>query len=313
MPMMGLEIAKELEEDREHLQQIIVQCSERCLYQSAKWSAELLNSALDIPGVDDEESGDDSDLEMTNSQAELARRNRRNWHPIPAAISAISSNPRESVLETREYSRYLLAKSFFDCREYDRCSAVFLPELVGRGPPEAGIMLPPSSSTTTSPRKGKTRDSSLGNHLHQTRPVTRPKRRKRLSQKALFLALYAKYMSGEKRKDEDMEMILGPNDTGSATNPELHQVEQQLRRWREDDAASDGTIPHSEGWLEYLHGVVLAKLKNEDEAKTLLLNSIHIQPYNWGAWHELSTLMHSTEVVRSPPINQPPSSPETTH
>jgi anaphase-promoting complex subunit 8 len=31
----------------------------------------------------------------------------------------------------------------------------------------------------------------------------------KLSQKSLFLALYAKYLAGEKRKEEETEMVLG--------------------------------------------------------------------------------------------------------
>ena len=38
-----------------------------------------------------------------------------------------TQNPEEAALEAREAHKYLLAKSFFDTREYDRCSAVFLP------------------------------------------------------------------------------------------------------------------------------------------------------------------------------------------
>jgi anaphase-promoting complex subunit 8 len=44
-----------------------------------------------------------------------------------------------------------------------------------------------------------------------------------------LLALYAKFMAGEKRKDEDSEMILGPADGGSTANAQLGSITKGLQ------------------------------------------------------------------------------------
>jgi len=118
-----------------------------------------------------------------------------------------------------------------------------------------------------------------------------------LSQKALFLALYAKYLSGEKRKDEESEMILGPADGGVTVNRELNGIATILEQYfgeREARAKNGG------GWLEYLYGIVLAKGKNEELAKEWLIRSVNIYPFNWGAWQELANLLNTIEDVSVP-------------
>ena len=74
----------------------------------------------------------------------------------------------------------------------------------------------------------------------------------RLSQRSLFLALYAKVMSGEKRRDEDAEMVMGPHDLGSVGNKQLVVVGRYLNAWFEERTTPDGEAVGSHGWLEYL-------------------------------------------------------------
>ena len=209
---------------------------------------------------------------------------------LPTAPSLFSSNPdpKEALLESQESHKYLLAKSYFDCREFERCSAVFLPS----GIPKVPLSRPKSPATTKSPRgKGKQprQLSDDDTESESTTQTTLPK----LSQKALFLALYAKYMAGEKRKDEESEMILGPADRGSAINMELVGISKTL----DDYFSSRGPLEQSGGWLEYLYGIVLAKNKIDADARQWLIRSITLFPYNWGAWLELNSLIGSIEEV----------------
>ena len=103
-------------------------------------------------------------------------------------------------------------------------------------------------------------------------------------------------MSGEKKKDEDAEMILGPADGGSNANKELVGISVGLQGWFADRAARklEGS---NQGWLEYLYGIVLAKGKTEKEAISWLVRSVHLCPFNWGAWLELNELLNNTEDV----------------
>lgn len=148
-----------------------------------------------------------------------------------------NTDPEEALLEAREINKYLLAKALFDSREFDRCAAVFLPDSLMTGIPSAKL----EGAAGTPKGKGKAEAKGVGS---STLP--------RLSQKSLFLALYAKIMSGEKRKDEDSEMVMGPQDLGNVVNKQLNAVSRFLSNWFEERTTDDGELLGSQGWLEYL-------------------------------------------------------------
>ena len=163
-------------------------------------------------------------------------------------------------MESRERNRYLLAKAHFDCREFERCAAVFLPATQPRTPltvkrttTETGG----NSEKNKAKARGSTGDRNFrGPYATSTQPVA--DQLPRLSQKSLFLALYARYLAGEKRRDEESEMILGPADKGSAVNRELLGITEILESY----FGPKQNLKQGGGWLEYLFGVVLAKGKN---------------------------------------------------
>lgn len=231
-------------------------------------AAELLNA---FPPTDDEGSETDVDSPMSGATP-------------PASPTAVAKDATERRLEAREAHKYLLAKTYFECREYDRCAAVFLP-----GP------LPKPPVQPTSPvaknrhaAKGKARTGTPTTAKFPSESVTS------LSQKSLFLALYAKYIAGEKRMNEDSEMILGPQDGGVTLNKELTGISTVLEEWF-SNLASSGRQP--QGWLEYLYGIVLAKGKNEKLATDYLVKSTTLYPHNWGAWQELMSLTGTPEEL----------------
>jgi anaphase-promoting complex subunit 8 len=235
-------------------------------------AAELLNS---FPPADDDD-GSDTDADSPMSGA------TRPPSPVLSPRDAV-----EKRLEAREAHKYLLAKTYFDCREYDRCAAVFLPGPLPKGPSHAAS---PAAKNKHAATKGKAK----------TGTPTKPKLRlpseavTNLSQKSLFLALYAKYIAGEKRMNEDSEMILGPQDGGVTLNKELPGISTTLEEWF-SSLATTGRQP--QGWLEYLYGIVLAKGKNEKLATDYLVKSVTHYPHNWGAWEELMSLLGTTEEL----------------
>ena len=233
---------------------------------------------------------DEGDADTDNdSSMEDAEQSSRAFSVI---ISA-NSDPEEARMEAKEIHKYLLAKSFFDCKEFERCAAVFLPS----GLPKGSLSSASPNVSTRSPLKsgkGKSKDvRSAASTSVGTGSIPPPNILPRLSQKALFLALYAKYMSGEKRKEEDSEMILGPVDRGSTMNKEIVNISRSLEGWFATRNADESTG----GWLEYLYGIILAKGKNEEDAKRWLIRSVHMFPYNWGAWLELNDLLGSMDEV----------------
>ncbi|GME60625.1 Tetratricopeptide TPR-1 [Neofusicoccum parvum] len=252
------------------LRHAVVTCNDRCLYQSSKWAAELLNSFESI----DLTYGSDTDADSPVDEDPPSKKD-----PFPL-------DPFEASLEAKELHKYLLAKSFFDCREYDRCAAVFIPASASGAP--AQTPLAPPATKPKSSQKGKGKASSPEKTAPSSASLSG------ISQKSLFLALYAKYIAGEKRKDEDSEMILGPADGGATINKELKGISRILEEYFNERHAEG---KEGSGWLEYLYGIVLAKGKNEELAKKWLVQSVHLYPYNWGTWQELSSLISSVEEL----------------
>lgn len=115
------------------------------------------------------------------------------------------------------------------------------------------------------------------------------------SSKSRFLHLYAQYIAGEKRRDEESEMILGPLDTAATQNREVQSILSGLEAIfteKGDDINED------DSWLLYLYGIVLLKQKNEDEARASFIKSVNLYPYNWSAWLELGSTLGNLGDVR---------------
>jgi anaphase-promoting complex subunit 8 len=45
------------------------------------------------------------------------------------------------------------------------------------------------------------------------------------------------------------------------------------------------------------YGMVLAKDKNEEQAMRWLIRSVHLYPFNWGCWLEMTSLISRVEDV----------------
>jgi len=210
--------------------------------------------------------------------------------PTPTSSYRIFStsydDPQEAALEFKEANKYLLAKSYFDTKEFDRCASVFLPPAI----PAGGLAIfekPKSRTPTSTPsRKGKTKPNEFN-------PLPR------LSQKSLFLALYARYLAGEKRKEEEGEMVLGPVDGGQSSNRELPGLARALEDYFRVRDAADPQLKRAQGWLEYLYGVVLARSKQDKLAQEWLIRSVRLNHFHWGAWEELSHLLSSVDDLNA--------------
>lgn len=59
-------------------------------------------------------------------------------------------------------------------------------------------------------------------------------------------------MSGEKRKNEESDMVMGPQDLGTVVNQQLLVVGRVLAAWFDERTADDEEVLGSQGWLEYL-------------------------------------------------------------
>ncbi|KAF8253130.1 TPR-like protein, partial [Wilcoxina mikolae CBS 423.85] len=204
------------------LQTATLKCSERCLYQGAKWAAELLNSIASPP----------------STPTSLP----------PTYLHPASKDPAEAALEASEFSTFLLAKSYFDVREFDRSSHV----------------------------------------LEKCR-----------SSKSRFIHLYAKFLAGEKRKEEGSEMVLGPMDGAATQNKEVPAILAALETVFADKEGDGLDWSEDDSFLLWLYGVVLLKQKNEEEAQGALIKSVNLYPYNWCAWQELAGTVGSLQDLNN--------------
>uniref|UniRef100_A0A672R1C0 Cyclosome subunit 8 n=1 Tax=Sinocyclocheilus grahami TaxID=75366 RepID=A0A672R1C0_SINGR len=111
------------------------------------------------------------------------------------------------------------------------------------------------------------------------------------SQKAYFLYMYSRYLSGEKKKDDETVDSLGPLEKGQVRNEALRELRVELSK------------KHSAGELDgfglYLYGVVLRKLDLLKEAVEIFVAATHALPLHWGSWLELCNLITNIEMLKS--------------
>ena len=233
-------------------------------------AGEMLNALPE----DENEEDDDSPMLNTDPPVSSYR-----------LLSTSYEDPQEAALEAKEAPRYLLAKAFFDMKEFDRCAGVFLPHKIA----ERALLDFETGKGRTPTSTPKANQKARQSNQTPTNPF--PK----LSQKSLFLALYARYISGEKRRDEETEMVLGPADSGHTVNRELPGLARGLQAYFGATDVDDAELKRSQGWLEYLYGCILARSSQEDLAQQWLLRSVRLNPFHWGAWEELSSLLSDVD------------------
>eukprot|EP00929_Paragymnodinium_shiwhaense_P009810 TRINITY_DN114165_c0_g1_i1.p1 TRINITY_DN114165_c0_g1~~TRINITY_DN114165_c0_g1_i1.p1 ORF type:complete len:641 (-),score=163.95 TRINITY_DN114165_c0_g1_i1:30-1952(-) len=99
------------------------------------------------------------------------------------------------------------------------------------------------------------------------------------SQAGLFLRLYALYLAGEKRREEEVMEVADPVEKCQVKNQELKAIEEHY-------AALDAQ-GQLDGLNLYLYGVVLRGLDLKSDARRMLLRSVHAFPLNWSAWLDI--------------------------
>ncbi|KAM9288410.1 cell division cycle protein 23 homolog isoform 3-T3 [Morus bassanus] len=110
------------------------------------------------------------------------------------------------------------------------------------------------------------------------------------SQKAYFLYMYSRYLSGEKKKDDETVDSLGPLEKGQVKNEALRELRVELSKKHK--------ARELDGFGLYLYGVVLRKLDLVKEAIDVFVEAAHVLPLHWGAWLELCNLITDKEMLK---------------
>ncbi|KAK0074447.1 hypothetical protein PV326_012442 [Microctonus aethiopoides] len=105
--------------------------------------------------------------------------------------------------------------------------------------------------------------------------------------KCKFLYFYSRYLSGEKKKLDNMTDV--PPD--SLENDELKLLCSDLRKEH-----LNGEL---DGFSLYLFGITLKKLLLTREAIDVLVEATHKYPMHWGTWLELAPLINDREKLES--------------
>jgi len=112
---------------------------------------------------------------------------------------------------------------------------------------------------------------------------------------ALFLRLYALYLAGEKRREEETMEVADPAEKCQVRNAELKGIEELLAALHGQQAL--------DGLGLYLYGITLRGLEMMEEARRILLKSVRAFPCNWSAWLDIiatcSDLNDITDLRRS--------------
>ncbi|ORX56834.1 anaphase-promoting complex subunit 8-like protein [Hesseltinella vesiculosa] len=199
---------------KRQLQEAIIVCSDRCLFNATKWAAEVLDG-IKIETLDLSNQFEHQQSHVTDYDASLPPFNEQ------------------------EYNKYQYAKSLFHMRQFENVSYI----------------------------------------LHG---YDNPRLR--------FLRLYAKYLAGEKRKEEQTQDILGASDNSLSENTYLNSIYDELYK------AYDQKQP-LDAFCLYLYGIVLVKRGEMQMAASILLESIKKYECNWSAWLELGKLVLNKKMM----------------
>lgn len=107
-----------------------------------------------------------------------------------------------------------------------------------------------------------------------------------------FLRMYATYLAGERRKEEERMELADWSEPDNIELPKLRDELELLREAGEMDAH-----------LWYLFGVLMKRLKQNDVAVDALVRSLSAFPCNHGAWLELAPLCETrrcAELLKLP-------------
>ncbi|KAH3674623.1 hypothetical protein WICMUC_003169 [Wickerhamomyces mucosus] len=115
------------------------------------------------------------------------------------------------------------------------------------------------------------------------------------SSKCIFLRLYSKFLSHEKKKEEETEGVLGQNDNYNSTNPSIPLILKELDQLFDENNNHKFENYSENPFLLYLKGILLLRQKFNSLAQQTLIKSLKIYPFNWSCWVELISSLNNLD------------------
>ena len=116
---------------------------------------------------------------------------------------------------------------------------------------------------------------------------------------ACFLRSYALFLAGEKQKEEERLEQASPLERFAVRNPHIEALDAELVALcglPDAPAAADG-------YLLYLHALVLAARERPLEARDALVRACNANPLIWSAWTDLAAMCADKEALDALPLD----------
>lgn len=278
------------------LRQIFLESSnvlqERHLYQSARWSSEALNGMTPLTA------------DQKYAEYQLTKRSAQNGN--------INNNMNINNIKHNSNSLTSPLSSFFESTVSTTSGSASISANTN--------IIPQQSGLSDSPRSNRLRNLdgnsftlqnldneefllfserdkiSLANSYFNCKEFNRCYHvlKDCKSSTAVFIRLYAMYLSGEKKKSIENGSILGQNDN-KATNPNFSFIIKELEAYKKLLNLTYLNDP----FLLYLQGVIYLKVNKMTHAQEMFYQSVSLYPLNWSCWKELiSSLSTFSEALK---------------
>ncbi len=119
---------------------------------------------------------------------------------------------------------------------------------------------------------------------------------------ATFLRIYCIFLSGEKTKQQDIDENKDELIKIKIQNKELLKLKNELHNLYKQDIHTneDGNeVDVMDGYLLYLYGLILKEVGNDDESRSVLIESVNKTPLNWSAWECLASQIDNIETLNN--------------
>ena len=181
-------------------------------------------------------------------------------------VKTLGTNHLHYELSGEEEDKVIYAQTLFDMGEFDNAAHIL------------------SCSSTSTP--SSTSALVLGGGIGPPLP--------NLSSHGLFLRAYSLYLSGERRKEQELvEITRDPMERSTVTNSYLIQLQSELSvLYQQNKLDAFGIYVYGTVLKEVAAAKTAFKLLNTSNTnvQTVLLDSLSRYPYNWSAWLDLASV-----------------------